>query len=1236
MRIVIDMQGAQSESRFRGIGRYTMSFTQAIVRNRRDHEIILALSGLFPETIEPIRSAFDSLLPQENIRVWHAPSPVRDLDLSNEGRREVAEIIREAFLASLQPDIIHISSLFEGYVDDVVTSIGRFDQRTPVSVSLYDLIPLLNPEKFLDPNPLYKKNYLSKLDHLKKASLYLAISQFTMEECQSHLPSDRKQFINVSTAIESHFMPLNLETEALDNLKQKFSITRPFIFYTGGADNHKNLPRLIEAFAALDPDIRAKYQIVFGGRTPEGNRSLLRNHAKSCELKPDDTLFTGYLSEEDLLSLYNITRLMAFPSWHEGFGLPVLEAMSCGTPVICGNCTSLPEVIALEEAMFDPFDVKSISAKMSQALEDESFRARLRAHGLKRAKLFSWDESAKKAIEGFEKLHANCSTETHKPDSISSNQKLIQTISNQHFLEDISLPVLSRMLGQNFDSGIERQLLVDVSELCQRNSATGVHRVVRSYLFELLFFPPKGFRVEPVYATMEEGYRYARNFKNRFLGVREAELPEEEVRCQRGDIFFALDMQHHVQLAHSSFYTKIRAYGVTVKFLVYDILPIQLPNIPWRSNLDLSQLHEQLMSIVARSDEAICISKATADALLQWIEENNIPTSPNFSTSWVHLGSDLEYAKPSKGMSADAEGTLQLISSRPAFLCVSTLDPRKGQKQILDAFALLWSQGYELNLIFVGKQGWKMESFAHLLETHPENGKKLFWLKDISDEYLEKVYSVSTCLVAASLNEGFGLPLIEAARHRVSVIARDIPVFRELAGEGAFYFNGHQPEDLAAAIRDWISLYKQAKHPKSDSLRWSTWKEATKKLKKVLTNNNYPRKQIFLDISELIQRDVGSGIQRVVRSILNESLANPPSGYRIEPVYATTTQGYRYARQFSRRFDPLLPHDLQDEPIDFAPGDLFLGLDLQPRVVLAQRLFYQMLRRNGVDVRFLIYDLLCVHMPERFPPGSAEGFSQWLDVVMESDGAICISKSVADQTQEWFNKREFIVDRRHFRVDWFHLGVDSSHHALLGGLPSDSDKVLSTLKQRKTFLIVSTIEPRKAHAQVLEAFETLWSDGLDLNFVIVGKQGWMVDDLCEKLRNHAELNQRLFWLEGISDEYLEKVYAASTCLIAASYGEGFGLPLIESAQHGLPILARDIPVFREVAGEHAAYFKAGTSEELAASIKSWLKDHKENTHPKSSGMNYLEWKESAAMLLKIVCHGETTNDYKKIKPLACA
>ena len=157
MRIVIDMQGAQTESRFRGIGRYTMAFAQAVVRNRGEHEIVLVLSGLFPETIEPIRAAFDGLLPQENIRVWHAPGPVKEEQTGNESRREVAELLREAFLASLQPDVIHVCSPFEGYVDDAVTGIGNLCSATVLSVTLHDLIPLLNPEQYLKPTPRYEQ-----------------------------------------------------------------------------------------------------------------------------------------------------------------------------------------------------------------------------------------------------------------------------------------------------------------------------------------------------------------------------------------------------------------------------------------------------------------------------------------------------------------------------------------------------------------------------------------------------------------------------------------------------------------------------------------------------------------------------------------------------------------------------------------------------------------------------------------------------------------------------------------------------------------------------------------------------------------------------------------------------------------------------------------------------------------------------------------------------------------------
>ncbi|HEX2965768.1 MAG TPA: glycosyltransferase [Syntrophorhabdaceae bacterium] len=176
--------------------------------------------------------------------------------------------------------------------------------------------------------------------------------------------------------------------------------------------------------------------------------------------------------------------------------------------------------------------------------------------------------------------------------------------------------------------------------------------------------------------------------------------------------------------------------------------------------------------------------------------------------------------------------------------------------------------------------------------------------------------------------------------------------------------------------------------------------------------------------------------------------------------------------------------------------------------------------------------------------------------------------------------------------------------------------IINRLRGHINFLMVGTIEARKAHEAVLGAFELLWKTGVDVNLVIVGKRGWMVEDLAKRLITHHQRNKHLFWLEGLSDEHLEDVYAAGTCLIAASYGEGFGLPLIEAARHKLPILARDIPVFREIAGNHAHYFENTRDiEVLFSAFTDWLNLYKRNQHPRSDGMPWVSWKESSKHLL---------------------
>ena len=190
MRIIIDMQGAQAlGSRNRGIGRYTLTLTQALVRQRGEHDIVLVLNGAFPDAIDSLREKFAGLLPPENIRVWEAPGPVNSLSPANSWRRNSAELLREAFIASLAPDYVLVTSLFEGLGDDAVTSVARLGNVVPTAVVLYDLIPLIQRDVYLI-NPVVANWYETRLDSLRRADLLLSISESSRQEAIHFLGFD--------------------------------------------------------------------------------------------------------------------------------------------------------------------------------------------------------------------------------------------------------------------------------------------------------------------------------------------------------------------------------------------------------------------------------------------------------------------------------------------------------------------------------------------------------------------------------------------------------------------------------------------------------------------------------------------------------------------------------------------------------------------------------------------------------------------------------------------------------------------------------------------------------------------------------------------------------------------------------------------------------------------------------------------------------------------------------------
>ena len=833
MRIVLDLQGAQTASRFRGIGRYTLSLAQAIVANRADHEVLLALSGLFPGTIEPIRAAFDSILPQDNIRVWLAPGPV-GVDTGNALRRQIAERIREAFLASLEPDMVHVSSLFEGFGDDAVTSIGAF-APLPTAVTLYDLIPFTTPR----PDPAFRGYYASKLDSFRRADLWLGISQFSCEEAISLLQLEPAKVVNIGGAADARFKRIDLSDAERRGIMQTHGLAKPFVCWVGTpGEGRKNVAGLMQAFAHLPPELRRQFQILIIGKTQTGEVDALKRTARHFGLESEEIVCAGYIDDDELARLYNICRAFVFPSFYEGFGLPALEAMQCGAPVIASNATSIPEVVGSAAALFDPNSVDDIVDKLQRVLADDVFRADLMARQLQQTRLFSWDQSARRAIKAFERFHAVATTPTRSAfvynDLITSTAHILR----RNLFKRSAVMSTAIAIAQNHpDRRSGKTLFVDVSELAQRDANTGVQRVTPSILKQLAKKPPAGYVVEPVYGTPERpGYRYAKKFTQDFLKLDQTVPEERFIDVQRGDVFLGLDLQHDVVRRNKDYYAHLRNFGVKVYFVIHDLLQIQFADYFRASS---REEHHEWLSVVSQADGVVCVSRAVADQYIDWLAKSGVLRFRPLGIGWSHNGADLSVSAAHSGLSQASQAALTALGNGSSFLTVGTIEPRKGHAQVLAAFERLWDSGHDLRLVIVGKPGWLVDELLEKLRHHPKLGSLLFWLEDVSDADLDRLYSACSCLIAASEGEGFGLPLIEAAQHKLPILARDIPVFREIAGDHASFFNGRTPEALAEAVSEWVKLRAQNRHPHSEPMPWLTWAQSADRLKAILVEGDW-------------------------------------------------------------------------------------------------------------------------------------------------------------------------------------------------------------------------------------------------------------------------------------------------------------------------------------------------------------------------------------------------------------
>jgi glycosyltransferase involved in cell wall biosynthesis len=363
-------------------------------------ELWVALNGAFAESTESIRSDLSGLLPAERCITWRVAGSTAAADPRNAWRAASGEVLRETLLESLAPDWVHIGNLFQGFVDDSLESVPTRPDAAPVAVTHHDLIPLVYPHDYIT-SPQAKMWYFRRLESLKRAPLVLTNSEFTRSEAIEMLGLQAASVVCIGCAASGHFAPLDVDATTRDEVFAQYGITRPFVMYTGGADPRKNVEGLIRAFSMLPAAVRQAHQLIFVGKEPVDFRDALLGTARKAGVDPGDLVFTGFVPDERLVMLYNLCRLFVFPSLREGFGLPALEGMACGAPVIASNTSSLPEVIGWPDAMFDPYSDEAIAKAMYAGLTDEAFRSVLIQHGTGRAKLFTWERSAQRALDAM-------------------------------------------------------------------------------------------------------------------------------------------------------------------------------------------------------------------------------------------------------------------------------------------------------------------------------------------------------------------------------------------------------------------------------------------------------------------------------------------------------------------------------------------------------------------------------------------------------------------------------------------------------------------------------------------------------------------------------------------------------------------------------------------------------------------------------------------------------------------
>ena len=379
------------------------------------------------------------------------------------------------------------------------------------------------------------------------------------------------------------------------------------------------------------------------------------------------------------------------------------------------------------------------------------------------------------------------------------------------------------------DQRVCKQLIVDISTLAQNDAGTGIQRVVRAIVMSFQTKDIKNFSVKLVAADRSTSYRYLPEW---WVSGRQMDEPlnlcsRKTVHVEEGDVFLGLDFAAAIAPRHEKLLATWKRAGVSLHFLVYDLLPLTNPQ--WFSLAMRRNFRRWLGLLDRQADQIIAISQYVAGDVEAWRRRWRIGRRRYIDVTTIPLGGDISASSPTQGLPHDAEAIIGWMRNRPTAMMVATIEPRKGHDVVLAAFQRLRRTlgDNAPQLLVVGRPGWKTKHLQARMSRASRSDNAFLWLQDATDEYLDRLYAEAAGVVIASRDEGFGLPLAEAALHRKWVLVRDRPVFREQGLTNVIYFDDDRAEQLAGKLKSLIEASAQCPPPPSTP---PTWEECAQRL----------------------------------------------------------------------------------------------------------------------------------------------------------------------------------------------------------------------------------------------------------------------------------------------------------------------------------------------------------------------------------------------------------------------